>query len=58
MKAFRFATFELSVRLVEWFELMRLMGVDKVHFYVYSVSDNMRKVLQNYLKEVSTKLLF
>src|SRR5699024_4051091 len=53
VKAFRFATFDLSTRLVEWLELIRLLGADNVYFHVYSVNDNMRKVLEHYQMEVS-----
>ena len=48
VQAFRFATFDVSTRLIEWLEFIRLLGADKVYFYVYSVNDNLRRVLENY----------
>ena len=50
--ALKFATFDMASRLVEFLEMVRLMGADKVHFYVLGVSKNMRRVLQHYQKEV------
>ena len=52
VQAFRFGTYDVSVRLVEWIEMMRLLGVDKIYFYVYSVNENINKVLSHYQHEV------
>lgn len=53
VQAFRFGTYDMSVRLVEWLEWVRMMGADQVYFYVYSATENMLKVLLHYEKEVS-----
>ena len=61
VQALRFGTYDVSVRLVEWLELVRLMGADKVHMYLYSATQNMYKVLRHYQKDVWTiglKILF
>lgn len=39
---------DLSVRLVEWLELLYLLGADKVFFYQLQVHPNISKVLQHY----------
>lgn len=51
VQALRFATYEQSVRLVEWLEWMRLLGVDKVYLYVLGLTENLRKVLHSYAEE-------
>src|SRR5699024_4380182 len=52
MIALKFATFDISSRLVEYLEWIRLMGVEKVHMYVLSINDNMKRVLKHYEKLV------
>jgi len=39
---------DLSPRLIEWIELVRLLGADKIHFYTLFVHENMTKVLKYY----------
>ena len=41
---------DLSVRLVEWIELLGILGADKVFFYELQVHPNISKVLQYYQK--------
>ena len=41
---------DLSVRLVEWIELLGILGADKVFFYELHVHPNISKVLQYYQK--------
>ncbi|XP_068228445.1 uncharacterized protein [Palaemon carinicauda] len=41
---------DLSVRLVEWLELLFILGADKVFFYKYSLHKNMERVLEYYEK--------
>lgn len=53
VQAFRFGTYDVSVRLVEWLEMVKLLGADKVYFYVYGATESMMKVLRHYEKEVS-----
>lgn len=54
VQAFRFATRDVSVRLVEWLEMVKLMGGDKVYFYVFGAIESMRKVLRHYERQVYT----
>lgn len=39
---------DLSVRLVEWIELLGILGADKVFFYELQVHPNITKVLKHY----------
>ncbi|KAM3957850.1 LOW QUALITY PROTEIN: uncharacterized protein ACR2FA_008117 [Aphomia sociella] len=48
VKGLDFLHEDLSVRLVEWIELVRLMGADKVFFYELQVHPNITKVLDHY----------
>lgn len=41
---------DISVRLVEWLELNRALGVEKVYFYYFSIHPNITKTLQYYKK--------
>ena len=45
-------TYDVSVRLVEWLEMVRIMGAEKVFFYLYGATGNMIRVLNHYVKEV------
>jgi len=56
VQAFRFRTYDVSVRLVEWLEMVKMMGGDKVYFYVYGAVPSMMQVLQHYQKEVSSAM--
>ena len=46
-----------SVRLVEWLEMIKILGADQVYFYVYGATGNMLKVLKHYEKEVFIRLV-
>ncbi|XP_063547611.1 uncharacterized protein LOC134755065 [Cydia strobilella] len=48
VKGLDFLHEDLSVRLVEWIELLRLLGADKVFFYEFQVHPNISKVLAYY----------
>ncbi|XP_047999688.1 uncharacterized protein LOC125236803 [Leguminivora glycinivorella] len=48
VKGLDFQHEDLSVRLVEWIELLRLLGADKVFFYELQVHPNISKVLAYY----------
>lgn len=48
VKGLDFLYDDLSVRLVEWIELLRLLGADKVFFYQLQVHPNISKVLRHY----------
>ncbi|CAG7732584.1 unnamed protein product, partial [Allacma fusca] len=39
---------DLSIRLVEWIELLGILGVGKIYFYEFSVHPNISKVLRYY----------
>ncbi|XP_028144962.1 uncharacterized protein LOC114338558 isoform X1 [Diabrotica virgifera virgifera] len=51
VKGLDFLHEDLSVRLVEWIELLNLLGADKVFFYELHVHPNISKVLKHYEQE-------
>ena len=48
VKGLDFLYDDLSVRLVEWIELIGLLGADKIFFYELQVHTNVSKVLRHY----------
>ncbi|KAG7197192.1 hypothetical protein KM043_007270 [Ampulex compressa] len=50
VKGLDFLHEDLSVRLVEWIELIGLLGADKIFFYQLQVHPNVTKVLDHYQK--------
>lgn len=52
VQSFRFVTYDVSVRLVEWLEMMQQLGADKVYLYALGTTEALRKVLQYYEKKV------
>lgn len=48
VKGLDFLHEDLSVRLIEWIELISLLGADKIYFYELQVHPNVTKVLQHY----------
>ncbi|XP_053379620.1 uncharacterized protein LOC123527009 [Mercenaria mercenaria] len=38
-------------RLIEWFEFNKLMGVDKIMLFTYNIVDDIKVVLDHYVKE-------
>ncbi|XP_076294748.1 uncharacterized protein LOC143215972 [Lasioglossum baleicum] len=48
VKGLDFLHEDLSVRLVEWIELITLLGADKIFFYQLQVHPNVTKVLDHY----------
>ncbi|EFX71575.1 hypothetical protein DAPPUDRAFT_308785 [Daphnia pulex] len=48
VKGLDFLQVDLSVRLVEWIELLGLLGADKIFLYELEVHPNASKVLQHY----------
>lgn len=48
VKGLDFLYEDLSVRLVEWIELLHLLGADKIYFYKFNVHPNISKVLEHY----------
>ena len=50
-KELRFSR-DLNIRLIEWLELLRILGVSKVFFYIMSVHKNMERVLNYYQNTV------
>ena len=51
-KALRFSVNDLSLRLIEWLELLRILGVSKVFLYSLGVPHNVERVLNYYQKTV------
>lgn len=56
VKGLDFLHEDLSVRLVEWIELLNLLGADKIFFYELQVHPNISKVLNYYEKEGKVKV--
>jgi hypothetical protein len=52
VQAFRFSTIDLSVRLIEWLEILKILGADKIYFYKLGAHENMEKVLDFYTQQV------
>lgn len=50
VKGLDFLYNDLSVRLIEWIELLGLLGADKIFFYELQVHPNISKVLKYYEK--------
>ena len=48
VKGLAFTNEDRSVRLIEWFELLRLVGADKIFLYNLGVHPNISKVLNYY----------
>lgn len=51
VKALDFPSDDLSFRLIEWIELIRLLGGTKITFYQFDVQSNIDKVLKYYQNE-------
>ncbi|XP_050292845.1 uncharacterized protein LOC126733555 isoform X2 [Anthonomus grandis grandis] len=51
VKGLDFLHEDLSVRLVEWIELLNLLGADKIFLYELQVHPNITKVLKHYQQE-------
>lgn len=48
VKGLDFPDVDLSLRLIEWIELLGLLGADKIFFYELQVHPNMKEVLRYY----------
>ncbi|XP_017850063.1 uncharacterized protein LOC108605008 [Drosophila busckii] len=51
VKAMDFPYVDLSWRLIEWLEMMRLLGAHKVVFYDAQMHANMSKVIRHYMQD-------
>lgn len=51
VKGLDFLYDDLSVRLVEWIEMLRILGADKIYFYELQFHSNMSKILKYYEQE-------
>lgn len=56
VKGLDFATQDLSVRLVEWLELLKILGANKVFLYELEIHPNISKVLDHYVESGLVKL--
>ena len=50
MKGLDFGGIDISLRLVEWIELIHLLGASKIYFYLLNVTENTLRVLHYYQK--------
>lgn len=48
VKGFDFPYIDLSARLIEWFELQRLLGASRIYAYMYDVHPAVQRVLDYY----------
>lgn len=48
VKGFDFPYFDLSERLIEWFELQRILGASRIYAYMYDVHPAVQRVLDYY----------
>lgn len=48
VKGFDFPYVDLSERLIEWFELQRLLGASRIYAYMYDVHPSVQRVLDYY----------
>ena len=48
VKGLDFPEEDISVRLVEWIELVAALGAEKIYFYILHVHDNISRVLHHY----------
>ena len=46
VKGLAFPEDDISLKLIEWIELLRILGADKIFFYIISVHRNVEKVQQ------------
>lgn len=51
VKGLDFLYDDLSVRLVEWIEMLSILGAEKIYFYELQVHPNISKVLKHYERE-------
>lgn len=51
VKGLDFLHEDVSVRLVEWIELVHLLGAEKIYFYHFQVHPNVTKLLEYYTKQ-------
>lgn len=56
IKSLKLKTYDVSVRFVEWLEMVRLFGAEKVYIYVFGVPNSLWKILEHYSAEVSSSL--
>ncbi|CAL4234934.1 unnamed protein product [Meganyctiphanes norvegica] len=51
VKGLDFPFQDVSIKIVEWLELLFILGVGKVYFYTHNLHPNISKVLQHYEKK-------
>ena len=51
VKGLDFPDDDLSTRLIEWIELLNVLGADKIFMYKLDVHPNVSRVLDHYVKE-------
>ena len=51
VKGLSYPTEDISIRLIEWIELLHALGADTIYFYVLHVHENIKKALDYYEAE-------
>ncbi|KAH8289253.1 uncharacterized protein [Drosophila kikkawai] len=57
VKGLDFLYDDLSVRLIEWIEMLNILGADKIYFYNLQVHPNITKVLNHYEQEGKVQVI-
>ena len=50
-------SFDFSLRLMEWLEMIRILGAHKVFFYSFTIHPNMEKIINYYVNKVIVRNL-
>ncbi|XP_065348557.1 uncharacterized protein LOC135945075 [Cloeon dipterum] len=48
---------KIAIRLVEWIELLKILGADKIVFYELQVHENITRILENYKHTRNVELI-
>ncbi|CAF0925695.1 unnamed protein product [Didymodactylos carnosus] len=51
VKGLEFRSEDISIKLIEWIELLNLLGADKIFFYEFDIHPNISQVLEYYQQQ-------
>ena len=52
-KSLRFSTIDLSLRIIEWIEMQKILGAGQVNIYSLGIHPNIEKALKYYQDKVN-----